>query len=177
MSTGRLVIVALLLTALAAGIGMYWLQVYAYYHELSPEEAGPVTLLLEGGEDGEAIPVSDLRAIDSESSPIRYRACFTTTEPLDALAQRFEGYEDPRPLNAPGWFDCYDAEAIGDALESGQGRAFLSAKDIRYGIDRVVAVLPDGRGFAWHQINPCGEVVFDGDPAPEGCPPVPERLE
>ena len=44
-------------------------------------------------------------------------------------------------------------------------------------IDRIVAVFPDGRGYAWHQINACGEVVFDGDPAPEGCPPVPERLE
>jgi hypothetical protein len=177
VSTGRLVIVALLLTALAMGVGMYWLQVYAYYDELSSEEAGPVTLVLKGGEGGEAIPVTDLRAIDSGSSPIRYRACFTVEEPLDALAQRFEAYEDPRPLNAPGWFDCFDAEAIGDALESGEGRAFLSAEDIRYGIDRVVAVLPDGRGFAWQQINACGEVVFDGEPAPEGCPPVPESAE
>jgi hypothetical protein len=48
---------------------------------------------------------------------------------------------------------------------------------IRWGIDRVVAVLPDGRGFAWHQINPCGEVVFNGEPAPAGCPPLPEGAE
>ena len=177
MSAGRLVIVALLLTALAMAVSMYWLQVYAYYDELSPEEAGLVTLVRTGGEGGEPISASDLRAIDSESSPIRYRACFTTSEPLDTLAQRFEAYDEPKPLNAPGWFDCYDAEAIGAALESGEGRAFLSAKDIRYGIDRVVAVLPDGRGFAWQQINACGEVVFDGEPAPEGCPPVPERPE
>ena len=81
------------------------------------------------------------------------------------------------PRTAPGWFDCFDAEAIGDAIESGEARAYLGTKDVRYGIDRIVAILPDGRGFAWHDINACGEVVFDGDPAPEGCPPVPERLE
>ena len=176
MTTARVFIVALLLTALVMGAGMYWLQVYAYYDELSAEEAGPVMLVGTGGA-AEAIPVSDLRAIDSESSPIRFRSCFTTAEPLDALAQRFESYADPTPLNAPGWFDCYDAEEIGTALEGGEARAFLSAKDIHYGVDRVVAVLPDGRGFAWQQINPCGAVVFNGDPAPEGCPPVPERLE
>ena len=174
MTTARALVLALLLTALAAGAGMYWLQVYAFYDELSPEQAGPVTLVAKGGEGGEPIPVSDLRAIDSDSSPIRYRACFAVAEPLDALAERFEPYEDPRPLNAPGWFDCFDAEEIGTALEAGEARAFLSVPHIRYGIDRVVAVLPDGRGVAWHQINACGEVVFDGDPAPEGCPPVPE---
>ena len=176
MSAGRVLIVALLLTALAMGAGMWWLQVYAYYDELSAEEAGPVTLVGTGGES-EEISVSDLRAIDSASSPIRYRSCFTTAEHLDSLAQRFEAYPDATPLNAPGWFDCFDAEEIGAALESGQAHAFLSVKDVRYGIDRVVAFLPDGRGFAWHQINACGEVVFDGEPAPEGCPPVPERLE
>jgi hypothetical protein len=175
VSTGRVLIVALLLTALAMGAGMYWLQVYAYYDELSAEEAGPVTLV--GADGAEAIAVSDLRAIDSDSSPIRYRSCFATSEPLDALAQRFEAYADPTPLNAPGWFDCYDAEEIGGALEAGEARAFLSVKDVHYGVDRVVAVLPDGRGFAWQQINPCGAVVFNGDPAPEGCPPVPERLQ
>ena len=168
-------IVAILVTSAAAGAGVWYTQVHAYYEEVG----APASYVLADAEGVpvRAVEVQGFQGIDSGSSPIRYRACFTTTEPLDALAQRFEGYEDPRPLNAPGWFDCYDAEAIGDALESGQGRAFLSAKDVRYGIDRVVAVLPDGRGFAWHQINACGEVVFDGDPAPEGCPPVPERLE
>ena len=43
-------------------------------------------------------------------------------------------------------------------------------------IDRIVAVYPDGRAYAWHQINRCGEVVFDGNSAPEGCPTPPEGL-
>jgi hypothetical protein len=55
--------------------------------------------------------------------------------------------------------------------------AFLGIENVRYGIDQVVAVLPDGRGFVWQQINACGAVVFNGEPAPEGCPPVPESLK
>ena len=68
-------------------------------------------------------------------------------------------------------FDCFDAEAIGAALESGEAIAFLSAADVIWGVDRVIAVLPDGRAFAWHQINRCGAVVFSGEPAPADCPP------
>ena len=79
--------------------------------------------------------------------------------------------------NAPDWFDCFSSTEIGEALETGQALAFLGVENIEYGIDRVVAVLPDGRGFAWHQINRCGERVFDGDPPPEGCPLPPERTE
>jgi hypothetical protein len=170
----RVAILAILLTALVAGVAMYYLQVYAFYDELVPEEAGPVVLTRPDGTI-EPLPVSDLRAIDSDSSPIRFRSCFTAEDPPDMLAGRFEGYEGATPLTAPGWFDCFDAREIGTALEAGEARAFLSVRDVQYGIDRVVAVLPDGRGFAWHQINACGEVVFDGNPPPPGCPPVPER--
>lgn len=176
MNAARLLLVGIALIALVAGVGMWYLQVYAFYEELSGDEAGPILLTTQAGAP-EPIPVADLRAIDSDSSPIRFRACFTTPEPLDALAQRYEPYAEPTPLNAPGWFDCFDARAIGAALESGEARAFLSVKDIQYGIDRIVAILPDGRGYAWQQINSCGKVVFDGEPPPEGCPPVPERAE
>ena len=59
----------------------------------------------------------------------------------------------------------------------GSAVALLGVENIDYGIDRIVAVFPDGRARSWNQINRCGEVVFDGAPAPEGCPPVPERLQ
>ena len=52
----------------------------------------------------------------------------------------------------------------------------MGVENIQYGIDRVVAVYPDGRGYAWHQINACGEVVFNREPVPEGCPEPPESL-
>ena len=38
-------------------------------------------------------------------------------------------------------------------MERGEALAFLSQHDIASGVDRVVAVYPDGRAFAWHQLN------------------------
>jgi hypothetical protein len=56
-------------------------------------------------------------------------------------------------LTGPAWFGCYDAVEIGEALERGEAFAFMSEVNIRDGVDRVIAVFPDGRGFAWHQLN------------------------
>ena len=175
--TGRAVILVTLALALIAGAALYYLQVYAYYFDVSAQEAGGVRVTAAASGVPEDIAFADFRGIDSNSSPIRFRACFTTPLAEADLAARFVPYADPTPLNAPGWFDCFDAEAIGAALESGEARAYLGVGDIRWGIDRVVAILPDGRGFAWHQINPCGAVVFNGEPAPAGCPPLPEGAE
>jgi len=173
--TGRVLIVAMLAFGVIAGAALYYLQVYAYYFDVSAEEAGGVRVTASASGQPEDIAFGDFRGIDSNSSPIRFRACFTTDPDFAEMEGRFVPYPAATPLNAPGWFDCFDAAAIGAALESGEARAFLGVGDIRWGIDRVVAVLPDGRGFAWHQINRCGEVVFDGEPLPEGCPPIPAR--
>jgi hypothetical protein len=62
-------------------------------------------------------------------------------------------FEDPTPLNAPGWFDCFDAPAIGAALEAGEATAVLGEREARAGVDRVFAVFPDGRVYGWHQLN------------------------
>lgn len=168
---GRLAGIFIVLSGLAAGIAIYWLQVFAFYEETA---GGEVRLTPAGGGAPEPIPAEDVRAIDADSSPLRYRACFTT--PLDRarLAADYQPYDTPVPLNGPRWFDCYDAAAVGAALEAGEALAFLGEANVVYGIDRVVAVTGDGRGFVWHQINRCGEEVFDGRPPPEGCPPAPQ---
>lgn len=174
---GRIVIVGLLLVAVCAGALMYYLQIYAYYEEVTAEEVGEVQLVSLDTGAPEPIMFENFRGIDSTSAPIRFRACLDLASGPAVLSESYVTYDAAEPLVAPGWFDCFDAEAIGRALETGEAVAFLSVENITYGIDRVVAVMPDGRAFAWHQINACGEVVFDGDPAPEGCPPVPERLQ
>ena len=66
-------------------------------------------------------------------------------------------HEAPTPLTAPGWFDCFDAGKIADALDSGEALAFLSQSAVAPQIDRVVAVFPDGRAYAWHQLQPGAE--------------------
>lgn len=168
----RIIIVSMLAIAIGAGVALNYLQVYAYYEEVEVADV-QLTGLISG--EPEEVLHENFKGIDSDSSPIRYRACFDLGLSIPTLTETFELYDDAVPLTAPGWFDCFDAAAVGAALEADEALAFLGVKNIRYGIDRVVAVYPDGRAFAWHQINSCGEAVFDGEAAPEGCPPAPEE--
>jgi hypothetical protein len=170
--SGRAVGIFLVVLGLIAGVAMYWLQVHAFYREVRLASDGGDVVVRATKADGtvQEIAVSEFRGIDADSSPIRFRACFVTlAEPAG-----FALYPDPTPLVAPSWFDCFDAAAIGTDLAEGRATAVLGEANVSYGIDRVLVLYPDGRAYAWHQINACGEVVFDGDPPPEGCPPVPE---
>ncbi len=150
---GKIIGVFLVLTGLLAGIAMYWLQVYAFYRPAVFTPGAEITLTPIIGDEPEAIIAENLEGIDADSSPLRFRACFTTPTSLATLTETYRTYPTPTPLVAPGWFDCFDAEAIGTALESGEAIAFLSRREIVHGFDRVVAVFPDGRAFAWHQLN------------------------
>ena len=157
--------------ALVAGAALYYLQVYAFYEEVEVDKV-QLTSLISG--EVEDILFENFKAIDSDSSPVRYRACYDTPSSLAMLTETYVIYDGAAPLVAPSWFDCFDADAIGADLEVGTAVAFLGVEDIQYGIDRIVAIYPDGRAYAWHQINACGEVVFDGDAVPAGCPTPPE---
>jgi hypothetical protein len=172
--TGKLLALAILIAALAAGAGMYYLQLYHFYEPVEANGTDDVELTSQATGQPETVPYADFEGIDAESSPIRYRACFTTPLTLAEAAAAYVPYESAEPLTAPGWFECFDAETIGAALENGGALAFMGRENIHYGIDRIVAITADGRGFAWHQINRCGEVVFDGNPVPEDCPAPPE---
>ncbi|QGX97714.1 histidine kinase [Roseovarius faecimaris] len=171
---GKFLGAVILVSALLAGVAMYYLQVYHFYEEVEADGETDVMLVSLSSGAPEPVLYDGFRAIDASSSPIRYRACFTTTMSLAMLTETYEIYEAAEPLVAPGWFDCFDAEAIGADLEAGRALAFLGQRDIQYGIDRIVAITEDGRGFAWQQINRCGEVVFDGNAAPDDCPEPPQ---
>jgi hypothetical protein len=150
---GKLVAGGIVLTGLVAGIAMYWLQVYAFYAPVSFTPGAEITLVPIDGTLPEAIVVENIQGIDAGSSPLRFRACFTTPLTQATLTETYRLYDRPTPLTAPGWFDCFDADAIGEALKRGEALAFLSHSDIARGVDRVVAVFADGRAFAWHQLN------------------------
>ena len=167
--SGRVVASALVLCALVAGVGMWWLQVHAFYDRLPERDS--VALTPAGALSPVEVRISGYQGIDSTSSPIRHRACFQ----LEGAAPAPTPYADATPLNAPGWFSCFDAAAIGAALRDGRAQAVLGERDVRFGIDRVVALFPDGRGYAWTQFNACGRAHYDGDPLPPGCPPPPSE--
>lgn len=146
-----------MLTALVAGGAMYYLQEYAFYRPVEVSSPTAAIRLMSLGGMPEAMLTSDFEGIDADSSPLRFRGCFVTPMTLAMLSETFEPYESPTPLVAPSWFDCFDAENIGHDLETGAALAFLSEKNIHPGVDRVVAIYPDGRAYAWHQLNESAE--------------------
>lgn len=174
MNAGKLAAGFIVVTAILAGAAMYWLQVYAFYDEVAFEPGNEIRLTSVASGLPEPILAENVTGIDADSSPLRFRACFTTPLSQAMLSETYQLYDKPEPTIGPGWFDCYDAEAIGTALEAGEALAFLSEPLAAYGMDRVVAVFPDGRAYAWHQINACGTAFYAERDLPEGCPPAPE---
>ncbi len=171
--TGKLVAGAIVLSAAAFGAVMWYMQVYYYYDEVSAETADiRATSVVTGSP--EPLLAQNVEAIDADSSPIRFRACFTTPQSQAMMTETYQVIDTAVPLVAPGWFDCFDADAIGEALEAEEAIGFMGQENIEYGIDRVLAIYPDGRGFAWNQINACGKAAFDGKPLPVNCPTPPE---
>ncbi|WP_298564846.1 DUF6446 family protein [uncultured Aliiroseovarius sp.] len=149
--TGKILAIFIVLTAIISGVAIYWLQLYAFYEDVSADAQLRMTNVVTG--EPELVLYDSFDGIDADSSPLRFRGCFTTTMSLAMLTETYETYEGATPLTAPGWFDCFDADQIGAALETGGAIAFLGERNIQDGVDRVVAIFPDGRGFAWHQLN------------------------
>ncbi|TLP58333.1 histidine kinase [Parasedimentitalea maritima] len=170
---GKFLAMLILVCAVGAGAGMYYLQVYGYYEEVELKPGQDVVLVPQDGDKGVAIDYADFQAIDASSSPIRYRACFSSPLSRQELAQTYTVSQHYQPRIAPGWFECFDAEAIGAALEAGTATAFLSVKNIEYGVDRVVAVTDQGQGYVWHELNNCGKKAYDGTVVGESCPELP----
>ncbi len=166
---GRLVAILILGTALAVGAGIWFAQTRGYYAAVD----GPVTLTL-AAPDGAltTLPATEVAAIASDASPLGFRACFRTD--IDPAALGRDLVVEPRPeaapTIAPGWFPCFDAGALTAMLAAGEARAYTAFPNARYGVDRIVALAPDGRGWAWHELNECGDRAYDGTPVGEACP-------
>lgn len=137
---------------------LWWFMTRAWLEEVAPKDA--VTIA------GAAYPVTEFRGVDADTSPLRLRSCFRVSGEVTAPAA-----PDATPLTTPGWFDCYDAEALTRDLASGEARAVIAEFNEPYGFDRIVALYPDGRAYEWRQMNACGEAQAAGDAPPPECPP------
>jgi hypothetical protein len=153
VNAGKLAVAVILLTAVVGGLGLWYTAERAFYEPVAFTPGQEIRLVPILGDQPEPIVVADVQGIDAASSPIKFRACFTTPLSLAMLTETYRPYEGAVPLVAPSNFPCFDAEAIGKALETGEALAFLSEPGIRPGVDRVVAVFGDGRAYAWHQTN------------------------
>lgn len=155
---GRTVAALLLASAAVAGAALWYMQVYGQYRLIAlgpdaiPEQGTFREPEISGG-FAPGLRVSNFEGISGRSSPLKYRSCFAVESGIDELTSAFEQHPDPTPLIAPRWFRCFDAKAIGRAIEAGEATALLLKRNVGDGVDRVAAILPDGRGFAWNQLN------------------------
>ncbi|MCV3270365.1 DUF6446 family protein [Roseobacter sinensis] len=166
---GKIVGSAILISGAVAGAALYYLQVYGFYEEVTAEVT-EVRLVSLTTEQPEPIRAEAIEAIDADSSPIRFRACFETSASLPMLTETYVGLEVATPRNAPHWFDCFDAQAIADKMRAGTALPFLGEKNVAFGVDRIVVITDDGRGYIWHELNDCGEKAYDGTIVGEECP-------
>lgn len=171
---GKIIGVVLMLSGAIAGATLYYLQVYGFYQAVASED---VTLVSLTSEQPEIIMADDFTAIDADSSPIRFRACFTTALSLPMLTETYVLVDKATPRNAPNWFECFDAAKLGAEIEAGTALTFLGAKNVSYGVDRIVAITDDGRGYVWHELNDCGSKAYDGTVTGETCPPLPGQTD
>jgi hypothetical protein len=149
MSMGRWIVVAIIGITILFAAGMWYAQTRAYYGRIDSADLVVTT------PTGEVLPLSHsgFQGVDADTSPLRFRACFTLDEAGMATIARAATHPDAEPLVAPAWFDCYDARALSEAIEMSEARPVMSMHEIARGVDRVFAVFPDGRGYAWHQLN------------------------
>ena len=91
--SGKIIGIFIVVTALAVGAALYYLQIYGFYEEVDAPAEG-IMLVPIGTAQGEVIPMEGFQAIDADSSPIRYRACFTTPYSLALLTETFQMVED-----------------------------------------------------------------------------------
>jgi len=141
--SGKLFISILLVFVAVFGAALWYFQLYAYYEDVTGLETVEV--------QGVAVPVSDYRGVDAETSPNKLRGCFTVDPAaFDAVPLA----ETPEPLVAPPALDCFDAEQIARDLEAGAAVAYLAGDETPegatgYEIVRMIAVYADGRAFLW----------------------------
>jgi hypothetical protein len=153
VNAGKVIVGAIVIVAAIAGGVLWYTAERAFYQPVAFQPGAEIRLVPLTSDQPEAIVVGGVVGIDATSSPIKFRACFTTPLTLATLTETYKDYPRAEPLVAPSGFDCFDAAAIGKALETGEALAFLSEPKIHPGVDRVVAVFPDGRAYAWHQLN------------------------
>ena len=153
MNVGRILVGFTVVAAAIAGVALWYTAERAFYVPVSFVPGQEIRLVSVATGQPEPILVEGIEGVDAESSPIKFRSCFKTPMSLALLTETYQVYPDAEPLIAPTNFPCFDAEAIGAALDTGEAVAFLSEPEIHKGVDRVVAVFPDGRAFAWQQLN------------------------
>ncbi len=155
---GRTLTIGFLIFLLIFAGGLYYANSYAYYQKSNFDEHIIQT-------DSGQIKLTNVEKIDALTSPLKIRIC----------ADKIDGHglkpaENPTPLVAPAWFECFDAAQITKGIEAGTIQTFVANKNKPWGFDALIST--DGqKSWYWRQFNECGEAEFNGQNVPANCPP------
>ncbi|MEO1550696.1 MAG: DUF6446 family protein [Pseudomonadota bacterium] len=143
---GKLLVASIVVFTLLFTAGLWYTQTRAYYTQLEGVEEIEVA--------GQRLAVRAYRGIDADTSPMKIRACLE----LDPSAISAPVATKATPLQAPSWFECFDAGTLQADLQAGRAVAYLAGDETpegasTYEILRYLAVYPDGRAFLWRQYN------------------------
>jgi hypothetical protein len=140
--SGKFFVTSLLGFTILFSIILYYFQVFAFYNRA--DDLGYIKVF------EKYVQVENYKGIDSATSGLKLRGCFSVN-PEEFL--NFPTLAKATPLSAPFWFSCFDHIEIQLEIDEGHAKAFLVAENEKDGIDRVVAVYPDGSAFQWRQLN------------------------
>jgi hypothetical protein len=139
---GRTLVIGFLVFVAVFAAGLVWTQFFAYYQR----QDGVAALTIAGA----TVPVADYTGIDSTSSPLKRRGCFSIDP---AAVAGLAPATDATPLTAPFWFRCFSAGRLTGDLAAGAATAYHIGRNQPAGFDLMLAVYPDGRGYLWRQLN------------------------
>ena len=166
---GNIFVILLLSFTLLFGATLWYFQNYAYYER---NDVNDMTITLMGTGSKINVELDEIKSINSSTSPLKFRSCLRINNQALETIENYLPYSEGIPLRAPNWFKCFNVKNITNDLQSGKAMAYLSEANIEYGIDRVLAIYPNGEAYAWHQINICGSAAFSGEVLPKNCPPT-----
>lgn len=138
---GKSVILGLLAFTAVFAVALWYFQTRAWYEE--------VTGLMTITAGGQEVNVDDYHGLTG-NSPQKLRGCFRVDP---AALAHVPVAEQPVPISAPHWFDCFDHGALTVDLAEGRATAYLAVKDVPQDFEIIVAVYPDGRGYLWRQLG------------------------
>ena len=139
---GKILVISLAVFTIGFSVALYYFQVFAFYNKVDSLKYIKVL--------DRNVPIQNYRGIDSVTSGLKLRGCFWVDP------KEFSGIPylvKATPLAAPFWFHCFDYIKIQEAINSGTAKAFLVSENEKDGIDRVVAIYPNGNAFQWRQLN------------------------
>ena len=89
VNAGRVIVGAIVIVAAVAGAVLWYTAERAYYTPVAFQPGAEIRLVPLTSDQPEAIIVSGIEGIDADSSPIKFRACFTTPLTLATLTETY----------------------------------------------------------------------------------------